>query len=91
MKTIEDYFESESLGKNELKISGFLRMLQATGGGCAVPNSQEEASLHASFNISTIYIFSCVASYSYYLFALIREITYFYYFMLPHLNAEKAI
>ena len=43
MKKIEDDFESESQRKNELKMSGFLRMPQASGGGCAlhcaVPNS----------------------------------------------------
>ena len=67
MKKIEYDFESECQRKNELKMSGFLRMPQAAGGGCAVPNSQEEVSLHTSFIISTIYIFSCLASHSYYL------------------------
>ena len=57
MKKKEDDFdfESECQGKNEVKMSGFLRMPQAAGGGCAVPNSQEEVSLHTSFIISTIY------------------------------------
>ena len=66
---IENDFESQ--GKNELKMSGFLRMLQAAGGGCALhrafPNSLEEVSLHTSFIISTIYIIPCRASHSYYL------------------------
>ena len=43
MKKIEDDFESEIQRKNELKMSGFFRMPQAAGGGCAlhcaVPNS----------------------------------------------------
>ena len=54
MKKIEDDFESEIQRKNELKMSGFFRMPQAAGGGCAVLYSQEEVSLYTSFIISTI-------------------------------------